>query len=59
MVIKYADKEIEALDKKLNNPTGKIICPRCGKQLLFIEHQSSCTVKCETEGCLEGTVRGI
>jgi hypothetical protein len=59
MATKYNKTEIEALDRKMNDPAEVVICPRCGKELLFKDYGTSCEVKCETEGCLYGIIRGI
>ena len=59
MAIKYSNREIEAMDAKLNNPAETVICPRCGKELHFKDYGSACEVKCSTNDCLHGVVRGI
>lgn len=59
MAIKYNQKEIEAMDAKLNNPSATVVCPRCGKELLFNDYSSFCEVKCSSSDCLHGVVRGI
>ena len=59
MTMKYTAEEIAALDKKLNNPTETVVCPRCGRNLIFKAYKSACEIKCESENCLRGIVRGI
>ena len=59
MAIKYSKKEIEAIEEKMNNPTAIVVCPRCGEELHFKGYNSACEVKCKTENCLRGVLRGI
>ena len=56
---RYSKNEIEALDKKLEHPDEEVRCPRCGNLLIFREVGNSCEVKCQTEGCLKDTIRGL
>lgn len=53
------EEEIQALDYKMEHPSEIVICPRCGKFLLFKAIGNSCEIKCETEGCLYGGSRGL
>lgn len=59
MGFNYNEEECKALNKKLENPHEKISCPRCGKELYYREINGSSEVKCETEGCIHGSIRGI
>lgn len=59
MAIKYNGKEIKAIEEKMNNPTAVVVCPRCGEKLQFNSYNSACEVKCKTENCLRGVLRGI
>lgn len=59
MAIKYSEKEISALEKKMVNPTAVVVCPRCGEELSYRAVGNSCEVKCPTEGCIVGTSRGL
>lgn len=59
MADKYSDKEIQALNDKFDNPDKEIICPRCGKALLFRVVGNSCEVWCPTQGCLYDGMRGL
>ncbi|NLB62009.1 MAG: hypothetical protein GX802_06315 [Clostridiales bacterium] len=34
-------------------------CPRCGSKIIIIEYEKSYVVRCEKEGCIEMTSRGI
>lgn len=59
-----SDKEIEALEKKAENPTIYVKCPRCGKELKYIPYSSSgqlyaVEIRCETENCIKNTLRGF
>lgn len=56
---KYTAEEIAALDRKLCNPAENVVCPRCGKTLVLKAGRFGCEVKCESENCLRGVVRGI
>ena len=53
------DLEYKALETKERNPTETVICPRCGKELLYREVGNSYEIKCLTEVCLKMTVRGL
>ena len=59
MASKCTKEERKSVDEKFNNPTKKVLCPRCGKELEFTQRGSSCEVKCVTEGCIEVNIRGI
>jgi ribosomal protein S27E len=59
MVIEYTKEECKALDYKFDHPDKKVLCPRCGKELIFTERGNSCEVRCETEGCLYDAIRGL
>lgn len=59
MDTKTKDNERDALYKKAENPDAKILCPRCGGELLYKSVGASYQVKCETDGCLKLTVRGL
>jgi hypothetical protein len=59
MADKYSDIERQALRDKLNSPDKEIICPRCGAVLIFRQIGNSCEVKCPTQGCLYGGIRGF
>lgn len=51
--------EKKALSEKLNNYEKEVKCPRCGNNISLHELKSGCVVKCDTEGCIYGNVRGI
>ena len=59
MATKYSRKEIEAIEAKLSNPAAVVVCPRCGEELQFKNYNSACEVKCKTQNCLHGVLRGI
>lgn len=59
MDIKLNDKEKSALNDKINHPEQKVLCPRCGNELLYQEYQSGCTVYCKTQNCIKGNIHGI
>ena len=39
--------------------TTEILCPRCGKKLVYKDYQTGYTIGCEDEMCIKLTVRGI
>lgn len=51
--------EYNAIEKKMENPDEKVICPRCGKELIYNRYFNSVSVKCETEGCISESIRGL
>lgn len=55
----YNEIELAALNEKFERPDERIICPRCGKELNYVERGTSCSVICPTENCLKDTIRGI
>ena len=55
----YTKDEIAAFHEKDNNPEKTVICPRCGTELEIEDHGSGYDIKCQTEGCLHTSVRGI
>lgn len=59
MVLKYNEKEKNALDEKENKPNTIVFCPRCGKELQYFACGNSYEVYCPTENCIKRTVRGI
>ena len=59
MDTKYSKKEIAAIDKKFEQPEKEVICPRCGKKLIYTQFKNSCEVKCESTGCLRDAMRGL
>ena len=55
----FAKEECEAMDYKMEHQEEEVKCPRCGRKLIFYGYSSGCEVKCETEGCIHETLRGI
>lgn len=53
------DKENKAIDQKFENPNRVIKCPRCGALLEYKKYQTASQVKCQTEGCIQVSLRGI
>lgn len=51
--------EKEALIKKMDNPEIKVACPRCGKNIIYKKIGNSIIVKCESNNCIEGSLRGM
>lgn len=59
MGIKYTKEELKALNTKFENPDKEVICPRCGKILIYKSAGNSCEVRCETPKCLYDAIRGV
>lgn len=57
--LKLSEEERKALVNKKNHPERKIICPRCGNEILRIERGNSLAVECATDGCIFGGIRGL
>ena len=55
----YTKAEWDALDRKIKNPNEKVICPRCGNEITYIEIGNSISVKCNTNMCIFGGIRGL
>ena len=53
------EKERAALNKKLEKPESFVECPRCGSPIQYIRRETAIIIKCETEGCIQKTLRGI
>ena len=48
-----------ALRVKMENPDKRVICPRCGAEIIYEEHGNSIVVECSTKGCIYGGLRGL
>lgn len=55
----YTEADKTAIHLKLKNPQQVVYCPRCGKELLFRKIGNSREVKCPTDDCLYGGIRGL
>lgn len=53
------EHDYKVLYEKLNNPDKKVICPRCGNEIIREKRGNSIAVECKTKGCIYGGVRGI
>ncbi len=51
--------EYDTIEYKMINPNIKVICPRCGKELQYKKYGNSVCVKCETNGCISESIRGL
>lgn len=51
--------EQKALWEKLDNPDKKVICPRCGNEIIIVERGTSTSVECKTKKCIFAGIRGI
>ena len=55
----YTKEEWAALRAKMDNPESDVTCPRCGNEIIYREPGNSILVKCLTEGCIFGGIRGL
>ena len=55
----FTEQEIQAMEAKIRNPYTDVICPRCGRRLECHVWATAVEVRCETENCLLGSIRGI
>lgn len=58
-MITMTEHDNEILDEKLNNPDKKVICPRCGNEIIYKKRGASIAVECKTKGCIYGGIRGF
>lgn len=58
MASNYTEEEF-AIMKKERNPDDIVLCPRCGKELLYISVGNSHEVKCSTDNCIKCSMRGL
>lgn len=57
--IKFTKEDL-AMIEKWTHPEKKVVCPLCGKELLYEEAGASASVECPTKGCCEPlTIRGL
>ena len=57
--IQMTKKDYDALEEKLQNPKKKVICPRCGNEIIYEERGYSIAVECKTPNCIYGGIRGL
>lgn len=55
----YTKADWDALRRKLDNPQSKVICPRCGNEIIYEVRGNSEAVECKTKGCIFGGIRGL
>ena len=53
------ENEKKALNKKLNNPNEKVICPRCGSEIIYEVRGASIAVECSKKTCIYAGSRGL
>lgn len=53
------EKEQNALQEKLYNPTKYVKCPRCGNEIIYEERGNSIAVECKSPKCIYGGIRGL
>jgi len=59
MVMILNDEERKAIGRKLDNEKERVICPRCGNELIFERRGYSIAIECKTENCIRGGLRGL
>lgn len=58
-MVTMSEQGYEVLEEKLNNPEKKVICPRCGNEIIYEKRGNSIAVECKTKGCIYGGIRGL
>ena len=58
-MVTMTEKDYDILEMKLNNPEKKVICPRCGNEIIYKKRGNSIAVECRTRGCIRGGIRGL
>lgn len=58
-MITMTKKDYDVLDIKLNNPDKKVLCPRCGNEIIYEKRGNSIAVECKTPDCIHGGIRGL
>ena len=48
-----------ALRTKLQHPSEKVVCPRCGREIIYEVRGNSIAVECTSKGCIYGGIRGL
>lgn len=51
--------ELSAIYEKMEHPEKHVLCPRCGKELLWRGVGNSSEVHCSTKDCIWDMIRGI
>ena len=58
-MVTMTKKEYEALWEKLDHPEKKVICPRCGNEIIYEIRGNSIAVECKSPNCIYGGIRGL
>lgn len=53
------ETEKNALLDKLYHPQKKVLCPRCGNEIIYEVRGNSIAVECKTPKCIFGGLRGF
>ena len=53
------ENDYKVLDEKMNNTDKKVICPRCGNEIIYEKRGNSIAVECKTKDCIYGGIRGF
>lgn len=53
------NEEKRALRRKFDNPEAKVLCPRCGNEIIYEKRGNSIAVECKTPKCIYGGMRGL
>ena len=56
---KFKNEYKKAINKKIAFPEKEVICPKCGKSLLYSPIGFIAEVKCPTKKCIMGNSKGI
>lgn len=59
IAVGHTEKDYKALDEKMNNPEKRVICPRCGNEIIYEKRGNSIAVECKTKNCIFGGIRGL
>lgn len=58
-MVTMTEKDYKALNEKICNPQKKVICPRCGNEIIYEHRGNSIAVECKTKNCIYGGIRGL
>lgn len=53
------EEELKVIEQKELQPHKTVLCPRCHKELIFRSVGNSYEIKCQTDGCIKYSVRGL
>ncbi len=53
------EEELKVIEQKELRPLKTVLCPRCHRELIFRSVGNSYEIKCQTDGCIKYSVRGL